>query len=63
MLVAPKWPSSHFWPLLMKEFYSYIKDVRVFKGNKVLIHGLNKNSLLGAEYFQGDIIVVALNCL
>ena len=63
VLVAPKWPSSHFWPLLMKEFYSYIKDVRVFKGNKVLIHGLNKNSLLGAEYFQGDIIVVALNCL
>ena len=61
-LIAPKWPSSYFWPLLMNDFHPLIKDIMIFKGKNVLCHGLNKNSLLGASYFNGDVIAVALNC-
>ena len=62
VLIVPKWPSSHFWPLLMDEFYCHISDIKVFKGKHVLCHGLNTNSLLGAPYFNGDILAVVLDC-
>ena len=63
VLIVPKWPSAHFWPLLMGEFFCHIVDLRVFKGKNVLRHGLNKNSLLGAPYFNGDVLAIALNCI
>ena len=61
-LVAPRWPSSYFWPLLQSEFNSFILDIKIFKGKNVLVHGLNKNSLLGAPYFNGDILAIAIDC-
>ena len=62
VLVAPKWPSSYFWPLLLNEFSKFIIEMRVFKGNKVLCHGLNQNSLLGSSQFTGDVVTVNLDC-
>ena len=62
VLVTPKWPSSYFWPLLMNEFSQFIDEIRVFKGSKVLCHGLNTNSLLGSPFFAGDVISVRLDC-
>ena len=62
VLVAPKWSSSYFWPLLLNEFSRFILDIKVFKGNKVLCHGLNKSSLLGAPFFTGEVIAVCLDC-
>ena len=62
VLVAPKWPSSHYWPLLLNDYSKFILDVRAFKGNIVLKHGLNTNSLLGAPYFQGDVLAIFLDC-
>ena len=62
VLVAPKWPSSYFWPLVLNEFSKFIIEMRVFKGNKVLCHGLNQNSLLGSSQFTGDVVTVNLDC-
>ena len=62
VLVAPRWPSTHFWPLIRDTYAGYITDLRIFKGKNVLCHGLNKNSLLGAPYFREDVIVIALDC-
>ena len=62
VLVAPKWNSSYFWPLLMNNFSSFISDLRTFKGAKVLQQGLNKKSLLGSSSFSGEVIAVRLDC-
>ena len=62
VLVAPRWRSSYFWPLIQDTYACFITDLKVFKGKNVLCHGLNKNSLLGASYFQGDVIAVAIDC-
>ena len=62
VLVAPKWPSSYFWPLLLNEFHRYILEIRVFKGKNVLCHGFNKNSILGSPDFEGEVMSVALDC-
>ena len=62
VLIAPKWPSSYFWPMLLNEFIPYILEIRSFKGSKVLRQGLNKNSLLGASNFTGEVISVNLDC-
>ena len=62
VLVAPRWKSSYFWPLLMNNFLNFISDLRTFKGSKVLQQGLNKNSLLGSSSFSGDVIAVSLDC-
>ena len=62
VLVAPKWPSAYFWPLIQTQFLPFIKEIRTFKGKIVLCHGLNKNSLLGAPYFQGDVLAIILDC-
>ena len=62
VLVAPKWPSSYFWPLLLNELARFILEMKVYKGNKVLCHGLNQNSLLGSREFSGDVIAVKLDC-
>ena len=62
VLVVPCWPSSYFWPLLVNEFWGYIRDVMKVKGNKVLVQGENKNSLLGSNYFGGFILAILLDC-
>ena len=62
VLVAPRWPSAYFWPLIRETYAGFITDLKVCKGKNVLCHGLNTNSLLGAPYFQGDVIAVALDC-
>ena len=62
VLVAPKWKSSYFWPLLKNNYSSFIVDLRTFRGSKVLNQGLNKNSLLGSPSFSGDVIAVSLDC-
>ena len=62
VLVAPKWPSSYFWPLLLNQFSRFISDICVFKGKNVLCHGYNKNSILGSPDFEGEVISVALDC-
>ena len=62
VLVVPFWPSASFWPLLMKEFSPYILDTLRVKGNKVLRHGMNSNSLLGSPEFLGDMLAMFLDC-
>ena len=62
VLVAPKWPSSYFWPLLLNRFHRFTTEVRVFKGKHVLCHGFNKNSILGSPDFEGEVISVAIDC-
>jgi hypothetical protein len=62
VLVAPKWPSAHYWPMLLNDFSGFISDFLVVNANKVLVQGLNKNSLLGAPYFNGDMIVLKIDC-
>ena len=62
VLVAPKWPSSYFWPLLLNDFSRFALEVRVFKGKNVLRHGFNKNSILGSPEFEGEVISVAMDC-
>ena len=62
VLIVPRWPSSYFWPLIQNDFSAYITHIQIFKGRNVLCHGLNTNSLLGAPYFNGDVMAVVLNC-
>ena len=62
VLVVPCWPSAYFWPLLVNKFWDYIRDVMKVKGNKVLVQGENKNSLLGSNYFGGFILAILLDC-
>jgi hypothetical protein len=62
VLVVPCWPSSYFWPLLINDFCCFIKDILKVKGNKILIHGLNKNSLLGSPDFGGYMLAIKLDC-
>ena len=62
VLVAPKWPSSYFWPLLLNRFHRFTTEVRVFKGKHVLCHGFNTNSILGSPNFEGEVISVAIDC-
>ena len=61
-LIVPLWPSSHFWPLLFRDFNKYIKDILIVKGNKVLKHGLNSNSLLGSKSFDGQVLALFIDC-
>ena len=42
VLVAPKWPSSYFWPLLLDNFHRFITEVRVFKGKMFYAKGLTR---------------------
>ena len=62
VLVVPQWPSSYFWPIIQNDFSHFIKDIKIYKGKNVLCHGLNKNSLLGAPYFKGDILAIVIDC-
>ena len=62
VLVAPKWHSSYFWPILINDFSRFTLKIQQFKGSKVLCHGLNSNSLLGSPSFTGDVIAAYIDC-
>ena len=62
VLVVPDWKSSYFYPLIMKDYRDFVKDSLTAKGIKVLIHGHNKNSLLGSNSFQGNILAFLIDC-
>ena len=62
VLVVPYWPSAAYWPLLLKDFHSYIVDFLIVKGNVVLEHGYNTNSLLGSKEFLGKMLAIHLDC-
>ena len=62
VLVVPYWPSAAYWPLLLNDFHSDIKDFLKVKGKNVLRHGLNENSLLGSDGFLGNMIAISIDC-
>ena len=60
-LVVPFWPSAQFWPLIAREYRDCIVESRLFNGRTALVHGMNKNSLLGSQRFFGDVTAIRLN--
>ena len=62
VLVVPCWPSSYFWPMLVNDFRAFIVDIMKVKGNNILIHGRNRNSLLGSNDFKGSMLVIFIDC-
>ena len=62
VLVVPYWPSAAFWPMLLGFFRGFIQDVLVVKANKVLVQGRNKNSLLGSEGFNAQMLAMLIDC-
>ena len=60
-LVVPFWPSAQFWPLIAREYRDCVVESRLFNGRTALVHGMNKNSLLGSQRFFGDVIAIRLN--
>ena len=62
VLVVPLWYSACFWPMLLGGFNRYIRDWLVVKGSKVLVHGRNKNSLLGAVNFSSQVLAIQVDC-
>jgi len=60
-LVVPFWPSSYFWPVISRKFFSYIVGYKLFNGRDTLTHGRNTNSLLGSDQFYGNVLAVRMN--
>ena len=48
--------------LVLNEFRFFVKDVLRVKGNIVLEHGRNVNSLLGSRGFKGDMLTMLVDC-
>ena len=61
VLVFPWWPASPFWPLLWTTYRPYIRDLITKPGNTALVHGRNKNSILGSPEFTGIMAMVKLS--
>ena len=59
-LIVPFWTSSSFWPVLLNDFQSNIKDWMQLKGGKVLEQGKNRNSIFGSNRFQGDVLALKM---
>ena len=59
-LVVPFWPSSYFWPIIGRKFFSFVMDYKLFTGRTVLKHGRNTNSLLGSKRFFGQMLAVRM---
>ena len=59
-VVAPFWPSAHFWPLVTNKYLKYVSDYSIHIGNQSLVYGRNPNSLLGSEHFKGYIIALRI---
>ena len=62
VLVVPAWPSAHYWPMLLDDFSSDIKDCLRVKGKNALMHGHNTNSILGSPEFVGDVLALYIDC-
>ena len=62
VLVVPEWPSSYFWPILLRDFRNCIIQTFTARGDKVLCHGFNTNSLLGSKVFKGNVKAFLINC-
>ena len=62
VLVVPHWTSAFFWPMLLKSFNKFIIQWIVVKGNKVLVQGRNRNSLLGAAHFPSNVLAILIDC-
>ena len=62
VFIVPCWPSSYFWPMLINDFSDFIVDTLKVKGNRILVQGLNKNSLLGSKDFNGFMLILRLDC-
>ena len=62
IIVVPDWPSAHYWPMVLNEFRFFVKDMLRVKGNIVLEHGCNVNSLLGSRGFKGDMLAMLVDC-
>ena len=60
VLVVPKWPSAAFWPLLWS-YKAAILDVLQVKGQKILMQGMNENSIFGSNSFQGDMLAILMD--
>lgn len=56
-LVTPYWPSATYWPLIFRQFASFVRQTVVLKGNVALRQGTNPNSLLGSQDWQGHLLV------
>ena len=54
--------TEHILYVITNVFASYIVDLLVDKGSKVLMLGNNKNSLLGSRDLQSNIIAIFLDC-
>ena len=52
-LVVPLWISAVFWPILTNVYYSFIQDLRILSMSQALIHGRNRNSILGSPTIPG----------
>lgn len=59
-IIVPFWPSSQFWPVLVRKCVNFIVGYQLFSGRTALVHGRNTNSLLGSNRFWGDILAVRL---
>ena len=52
-LVVPLWKPAVFWPMLTNVYYSFIQDLRVLSMSQALMHGRNRNSILGSQTTPG----------
>ncbi|CAB4013206.1 Hypothetical predicted protein, partial [Paramuricea clavata] len=57
-VIVPFWPSSYFWPVILRHMASFIVEYKVINGREVLTHGRNANSLLGSERFCGKLLAL-----
>ena len=57
-VVVPVWPSSAFWPLLMKTYGGFIEGYFEREGSFALELGRNVNSLLGSSSFLGYVAAI-----
>ena len=60
-LVVPLWNSVVFWPMLTSVYYSFIQDSRILSLSQALIHGRNRNSILGSPATPGYVVVLRMN--
>ena len=61
VLVVPFWPSSEFWPFLIKDgsFGDFIKDPEIFRDGKRFVQaGQSNMGLLGSDGFSGALLAM-----
>jgi len=55
-LVLPYWPSSPFWPVLVRNFGGFVVDYEFFEGALTVRQGRNNNSLVGSPTWSAHIV-------